>query len=289
MNETPIPFQLRSIELKDLEKVKRLSDEAGWNQTEKDWQFLIDNTDNICVLAETDSKIVGSSIAVNYNNQVAWFCMVLVDKNYRKQGISKAMLNYLFEHITCVDTKLDATSEGEKVYTHFGFKKDFKISRLIHPSIVNFTLLEDNELVITNSDQDIIRKLIEHDSTGFGVERKKLIEWLIKEYPYKAWVAKKDDVIAGYTLGREGTHYHHIGPMMANDIHVAESLLINALKELQGKPVVMDVVSDKTELINWLLTLGFEKQREFTRMYRNENIFGSDTSNLYLIAGPELG
>ena len=70
------------------------------------------------------------------------------------------------------------------------------------------------------------------------------------------------------------------------------STLILILKSLEicvNQPVVFDIPKKNTELINWIKTLGFEKQRHFVRMYRNENTFAGLTENQFLICGPEFG
>jgi hypothetical protein len=42
-------------------------------------------------------------------------------------------------------------------------------------------------------------------------------------------------------------------------------------------------------LIEWLEIIGFEKQRQFTRMYLHNNPFPGIVKNQYLICGPEYG
>ena len=90
---------IRRILPGDLHAVMRLSTEQGWNQTEKDWQLIIANPPNRCLLAEYHGKIIGTTAAMNYNNDVAWINMVLVDKDYRGHGISKSLLKNIFAEL----------------------------------------------------------------------------------------------------------------------------------------------------------------------------------------------
>ena len=53
-------------------------------------------------------------------------------------------------------------------------------------------------------------------------------------------------------------------------------------------PVGLDVPEDREDLIKWLESVGFVKQRHFVRMYLNDNPFPG-TRNQYLISGPEFG
>src|SRR5690349_6739087 len=106
-----LSITLRPMQLSDVEAGMRLSTAEGWNQTEKDWKFFIENPQNICVVAETDNKIIGTTTAINYADQLAWIGMVLVDKNYRGRGLSKMLLENVLEKLKHVKSiKLDATS-----------------------------------------------------------------------------------------------------------------------------------------------------------------------------------
>ena len=87
------------MELSDIVSAMKLSNAEGWNQTEKDWRLFVENTENVCMVAECNNKIIGTTTAINYSNQFAWIGMVLVDKEYRGQGVSKALLTNIFKKL----------------------------------------------------------------------------------------------------------------------------------------------------------------------------------------------
>ena len=76
-------FILRRMEPDDIAGAMKLSNDEGWNQTGKDWGLLIEDPQNICILAEHSQKVIGTTTAINYSNQIAWIGMVLVAKEYR--------------------------------------------------------------------------------------------------------------------------------------------------------------------------------------------------------------
>ena len=47
-------FILRKMELSDIVSGMKLSNAEGWNQTEKDWRLLVENTENVCMVAECE-------------------------------------------------------------------------------------------------------------------------------------------------------------------------------------------------------------------------------------------
>ena len=58
---------------------------------------------------------------------------------------------------------------------------------------------------------------------------------------------------------------------------------------MTNQSVVMDVLYEKEDLINWLNSIGFIMQRQFVRMYKKENPFPGIINKQYLICGPEFG
>jgi len=267
-----------------------LSKAEGWNQTENDWKLLIESTQNVCLLAEWNKKIIGTTTAMNYANQMAWIGMILVAKEYRGQGVSKLLLTNILKQLeSFASIKLDATPAGQQVYEKFDFKEEYVITRVVTGSMKNLSFHDDDTVLAESIRLKDIEKIIALDERVFGTNRRQLIEWLIKQYPRKAWLLKRNNSIAGFALGREGNKYHQVGPVFGSTINDVKMLIRKALKELINQPVVIDVLYEKQDLINWLNSIGFTMQRQFVRMYKKENLFPGIVNKQYLICGPEFG
>jgi Acetyltransferase (GNAT) domain len=282
-------FILRPMKLTDIGSAMKLSNAEGWNQTEKDWKLLIENPENVCMLAECENQVIGTTTAINYSNQVAWIGMVLVDKEYRGQGISNSILTNIFKKLAhCKFIKLDATPGGQHVYKKLDFKDEYIIVRLINTSMKNVAR-NNNDTLPEPVQAEHVREIIELDEFIFGAKRAQLITSVINEYPGKAWLLKRNNHITGFVLGRNGNKCHYIGPGVASTTIDAKILITQALNNLTNRPVVLDVPADKDDLLSWLYSIGFIKQRHFMRMYKKENLLPKTTSKQYLIAGPEFG
>lgn len=280
---------LRPMQPGDIVHAIKLSNAEGWNQTEEDWKLLIESPRNICLLAERDKKIIGTTTAMNYANQVAWIGMVLVDKEYRGQGVSKLLLTNILKRLeSFASIKLDATPAGQQVYKKFGFEDEYMINRVVTASLKNLSF-DDDTIAVESIQLKDIEEIIALDEQVFGTNRRELIGYLIKRYPHKAWLLKRNNSIAGFALGREGNKYHHVGPVFGSTINDIRILITKALKELINQPVVVDVLCDKEDLINWLSSIGFTTQRHFVRMYKRENSFPGIVDKQYLLCGPEFG
>jgi ribosomal protein S18 acetylase RimI-like enzyme len=282
-------FMIRPMQLSDIVDGMKLSGAEGWNQTEKDWKLLIENPHNVSMLAECNKKIIGTTTAINYSNRISWIGMVLVAKEFRGQGVGKSLLTNILKKLEPFKSiKLDATPEGQRIYKKFDFKDEYLITRMTNASMKSLSADDDDvsaePIQLTHIDEITVL-----DELVFGANRKQLVESLIKEYPHKAWLLKRNNLIAGFALGRTGNKYHQIGPVFASNINDVKILIRKALKELTNQPVVMDVLCEKGDLINWLNSIGFIMQRHFVRMYKKENPFPGIINKQYLICGPEFG
>jgi len=282
-------FIVRSMQPGDIVYAMKLSNAEGWNQTENDWKLLIESPQNVCLVAEYNKKIIGTTTAMNYANQIAWIGMVLVAKESRGQGVSKLLLTNILKKLESFESiKLDATPAGQQVYKKFDFKDEYLITRLVTGSIKDLSFDDDTRLVESIRLKDI-EEIVALDEHVFGTNRGQLIESLIKRYPHKAWLLKRNNSIAGFALGRDGNKYHQVGPVFGSTINDVKMLIRKALKELINQPVIMDVLSEKEDLISWLNSIGFTMQRHFARMYKKENLFPGIINKQYLICGPEFG
>ena len=282
-------FIVRSMQPGDIVYAMKLSNAEGWNQTENDWKLLLEGAQNVCLVAEYNKKIIGTTTAMNYANQIAWIGMVLVAKESRGQGVSKLLLTNILKKLESFESiKLDATPAGQQVYKKFDFKDEYLITRLVTGSIKDLSFDDDTRLVESIRLKDI-EEIVALDEHVFGTNRGQLIESLIKRYPHKAWLLKRNNSIAGFALGRDGNKYHQVGPVFGSTINDVKMLIRKALKELINQPVIMDVLSEKEDLISWLNSIGFTMQRHFARMYKKENLFPGIINKQYLICGPEFG
>lgn len=282
-------FILRPLKLNDISAAMNLSTAEGWNQTENDWALLIKESEGTCVLAEHDSKVIGTTTAINYSRQLAWIGMVLVDKSYRGQGVSKALLDHVFKNTSDISIKLDATPDGQQVYRRFDFKDEYLIDRMVNVSLANFASFDNSGIEPEPVKPENIKEIVAFDAAVFGTKREQLITSLVKEYPGKAWMVRHNNRVTGFVLGRDGSKYHHVGPVSASTIEDAQALIAKSVGVLIQKPVVVDVLQDKQALIASLKSLGFTKQRHFVRMYKGENHFPGITGHYYCICGPEFG
>lgn len=282
-----VGFHIRQMEKGDLPAAIDIKNKEGWNQTLKDWEFLMNEPSGTCLVATFRNKVVATVSAIGYDSHLAWIGMMLVRKEHRGQGLAKMLMHEIMERLQDYPAiKLDATPAGFPVYARLGFVSEYTIWRMTKPPLIQPSApIGDLSVLVEESLHDIIA----YDQTTYGVNRKHLLKYLYQQSPHSVQVADEKKSIKGYIMGRPGTNYHQLGPLLADSTATAIDLFSSALSQHHEQPVVVDVLADKHELITWLQSQGFTSQRELIRMYYQNNPFPGRLAQQFLISGPELG
>lgn len=267
----------------------RLKNLAGWNQTIADWRRLLRLNPSGCFAALADEKVVATITTTEYEDELAWIGMVLVEPSFRRRGIAtrlmEAALEYLKEkQVRAV--KLDATPEGQLVYEGLGFEFELMVERWSRAG----------DAVNTTSDRapdaadSALGSVLELDRRAFGADRSQLLRLLIDDSTGGLRSRRKiGENSSGYALARPGTAADYIGPIVADDPQTALALLDDMLGRATNAQVLIDINTTFGVAPAELKSRGFVKQRDLIRMRRGEES-GAGTSDLiFAIAGPEVG
>jgi GNAT superfamily N-acetyltransferase len=273
--------EVRLLFESDIPAAMRLKEAAGWNQTEADWRRLLSLEPNGCFGAVREGRLVGTTTTTIYD-ELAWIGMVLVDPQYRRQGIAAQVLNVALDYLKDkVETiKLDATALGRSVYEQFGFEVESEIERWAGNSTGRATLSEE---VMDRA------ALLDLDRLAFNADRSQLIERLIDEACVPPVLIRAGDgALSGYALARRGSRKTYIGPVVVNNCQVTETLLDRMLSQLPGREIYVDINKECIDDTRLLSDRGFVKERDLIRMVKGGP--SQRTSPLVVaIAGPEVG
>ena len=277
---------LRTMTVNDIVAGMRLCKLAGWNQTKADWELFLKCSPEGGFVAVHNGQPVGTVATLTYGGAVAWIGMVLVDPEFRRRGIGTLLLNGALDYLKdCPSIKLDATPAGKEVYDKLGFSDEYSLHRVICSAL---PLLQGSDLVRPVTENSFNR-ILEWDRYVFGEDRSVVLQGLLKNSPESAFLLEQQGSLRGYCLGRCGTLFHQIGPVVAETVEEAKALLSEAFRGLTGRAVVIDVPDSQPELWAWLESIGFIRQRPFTRMYCHSNQSPGIPARQFAIAGPELG
>jgi len=84
---------IREMRAEDLNAAMRLKSVEGWNQTRADWELFLVNNPGLCLVVVAEDNVIGTVCSFSYKGKLAWIGMMLVDRMYRRKGISKKLMH----------------------------------------------------------------------------------------------------------------------------------------------------------------------------------------------------
>jgi GNAT superfamily N-acetyltransferase len=261
---------------------------SHWNQLEDDWHVFLESPGGGACLAECRGGTAGTVAFLRYGRSFSWLSMMLVHPDARRAGIGTGLLDAALESLAdepCV--RLDATPLGEPLYRRFGFCDEYQLVRAT-VALPSTRLGPPSECVRPMTDADLPAVFV-RDRRVFDADRSALLASFYRRAPGMAWIASQGGVLLGYCFGRPGYLYRQLGPLVAEEMAVAQQLLTRCLAgEVAGK-LAVDIPRLAPEWIAWLESAGFRVERSFLRMFRGQTPPPCLAALLFAIAGPEFG
>lgn len=232
----------------------RLSEAAGWNQTEADWRRLLELEPEGCFGLAVEGRIAASATVITYGSGLAWIGMVLTLPEYRGRGFATRLMQRCLDYCGqrgVVTVRLDATDQGRPVYAKLGFVDEYEVERWsgvlpageTRPAAFDFGL----------------------DRLAFGAERRRLLERT--------------------GCARPGRLASYIGPVTARTAADAREIVLHC--GVSG-PCFWDVPAANPSALELAGSLGFQPVRRLMRM-RGGPAVAERPEFVFALAGFEYG
>jgi len=270
---------LRLLSGGDIGDAMKLSSPAGWNQTECDWERLLELQPDGCWCIERDRTVVATATLVMWGDLLGWIGMVLTSMEHRGKGMARRLMEHL---VRLAQTRsiarigLDATSLGIHLYRKLGFVEECSIERWERPA----------NLQSPPCDLGPWQPGAAMDLEAFGADRMRLLAALSRGEAASIRGS-------GYAMGRPGTRAAYCGPLVARSNDAAELLLHWFLARHGGEPVFIDLFPQNSNAVGLARKNGFRPVRELTRMSlalrADAPALAGDNSRVFAIAGFEYG
>ncbi|TFG67329.1 MAG: N-acetyltransferase, partial [Anaerolineales bacterium] len=172
MDNNPL-VTLRPMNSADIPAGMRLKDIAGWNQTECDWEMILNTSLGGCYVAVLDDTVVGTMTTLTYGNRFSWLGMLLVAPEHRRQGIATTLLK------TAIDFAkeygpicLDATPAGAPLYRSLGFEDASTLIRMERPCNPHHAVTASAHAILNI---DALKAVCAYDEPLFGADRSSIL------------------------------------------------------------------------------------------------------------------
>lgn len=281
---------LNILDKYDIAGLIALSASVGWDYDEHEIRTVM-SSGKIVGHKNEAGQIVSSAAIIPYDGNLASIGMVIVNQEYRGQGLGKEATQMCVDYVTeKTTTMLIATPEGKPLYENMGFKEvasvhkficsTYKPANIKPPGALFFRVEELKEI-----DLD---EVINIDNDAFGDSRRKFLTARVRQAHQALVIKNSSDRVIGYGLSILGPVNLILGPIVAPDTKSAEYLINELAKNHHGK-LRIDVPDGKEEIKNFLRDRGFEKVSNPPVMIKNSDDMPKRNGHLYGIAAQIFG
>lgn len=277
-------MELERLTVDDFAALRRELDAVGWGFHESRWRFMLHRGAAYCLGIRCGDRIVGTAVALPYEERFFWINQVTVDPGYRRRGLANWMMKVLLDlcRRPAGAIMLDASPDGAPVYEKLGFRTDAVILRLERAAAPP-PIRPEGVLPLALDDLDRIRKL---DRRDFGLDRGFVFEYLYAGQPDNAWRTAEDADSYGFARLNHGKL--QAAPIRAANEKAALRLLAAMTAAAGALPVMLDVPQRQRRFLAELETLGFRPQMTVKQMSLGEAP-ETDFCHTFAIAGLEFG
>ncbi len=254
---------------KEVQRLISWAEKEGWNPGLDDSNlFFAADQSGFFVTLVNDTPIAGISI-VKLNSEQAFLGLYLCQPEYRGKGYGMQTWQAALGSAGNRSIGLDGVVAQQENYVKEQFKFSHRNIRFAGSvAEANFEKAE-NSLTVIEAGEQHLNELVLFDTHVGGVQRRAFYEaWLNTCESRKTYAAISSDAIVGIIGVRECIEGYKVGPLLANDLTIAETLLDKALQQFGNSPFMIDVPEPNTAAMDLMHRLGFSPIFETARMYR---------------------
>lgn len=267
----------------DLVEATGLSAALGWPYRLEDWAFAHRLGEGLAL--RHGDRLIGTGMRWNYGPGFATVGMIIVDADYRGQGLGARLVDALLAGAGNRSVILNATPDGLELYRRRGFES-FGLT-CQHQGIAAPVASERAALRIepaTAADRPALAAI---DRKASGMPRDRLLEALAE--CGSIWVLRDDsDAVQGYAVCREFGRGHVIGPLIAPGPEEAAALVSAAMAHLAGRFVRVNT-PEAAGLGPWLETQGLIRVDAEEAMVRGQLPETSSHVRIFGLCSNSLG
>ncbi len=263
-------MNVRLLQPSDVPAAFELSTATGWNQTQADWQRVIDLEPEGCFGIEQEGRLVATTTLLCYDTDLAWIGMVLTHRDYQRRGFARKLVAAAVDEargrgVRCI--KLDATAQGHDLYESLGFIDEQPIERWSAGGWPELPEVPDPRLGSVP---------LELDRQAFGTDRSRFLATLT------ALASVDEDA---FCMSRPGRQQLYLGPCVATTPDAALRVIRASMME---GPWYWDLLPANGAAREMAGGLGFHPVRSLVRMRLGQHIQTRDDW-MFAIAGFEAG
>ncbi len=276
-------IRIRRMTAKEVAFAIDLAAGEGWNPGIHDGACFYATDPAGFFVAELDGELVGSISAVAYNDSFGFMGLYAVKPEFRGIGIGTRLGEAGMAYLTGHNIGLDGVLAQQSNYNGHGFRAAYQNLRYegVGGGIMPEGVVDISEVPY--------KELLEYDAGIFTAHRPQFIKcWLVQ--PEGAALAViEDGHLAGYGVIRKCQIGHKIGPLFADNEHIAEDLFRALKSHVPGEPVFLDTPEVNSKAVALAERHKMSVVFQTVRMYTNEEPQHISRNRIFGVTTFELG
>ena len=261
MNRT---LTIRAMERKEMDWAVERAAAEGWNPGLNDGECFFHADPGGFLIAFVDGAPVGCISAVSYEQAFAFIGFYIVLPEYRGKGYGLSLWKAAMERLKGQNIGLDGVVEQQGNYQRSGFRLAYRNVR--YEGVSASSREGGKELVPLDG---VPKGLIEeYDLRCFPVPRERFLACWLSMPQSRGAAFLENGVLSGYGVLRKCRQGYKIGPLFADDLDKAESIMLFLMSYAEeGAPVYLDVPEVNAQAVRMAEKHDMKRVFETARMY----------------------
>jgi len=279
---------IRRMQRADLDLVLDWGAAEGWNPGLNDADAFFNVDPDGFFLATIDGKPVGGLAAVAYDDQFGFMGLYVVQPEYRGHRVGIELGKVGCAHLGSRTVGLDDVAAKQAHYRTWGFELAYRILRYEGVGGAVESPIDDVPVCLVDFSAMPLGELTEYDSQIFPADRSRFLQSWVCQPGARSLGLVRQGRMAAYGVLRPCRTGYKIGPLMADDLLLAEILFQEFTAAAGGELVYLDVPEPNASAVLMAQRHGMRPVLETARMYAGPPPV-TDLSRLFGVTTLELG
>ncbi len=237
----------------------------GWNPGLRDAEAFYAADPEGFFMGVVDDEPASCISAVRYGQDFGFLGFYIVNPKWRGRGYGQEIWQHAIDHLAGRVIGGDGVVEMQDTYRQIGMKRAHTNIRF-QGQVVLVPPVEAERCLVDVRELDFAR-LTQFDQTYFPTSRETFLKAWLTTPGHTGYGYVEDGRLRGYGIIRPCYVGYKIGPLFADDRHVAQELYWALAKHSDNEPVFLDIPEPNANAIALAKELCLEPVFETARLY----------------------